>query len=103
MRRVLEARYGVDASFTSHLAPLLERFEASAPSAEERDHLVRSLVAAYRHRGGDGAPSADELQALIEDAAAEFRKIDESLKVLTVYLLRIRRSLRPEDSNRVVH
>jgi hypothetical protein len=103
MREMLEAQYGIDSAFTGHLAPLLESFEASALSAKERARLLQSVIAAYRYSQRPTAFPAEEVRALLEDVEAEFRKIDESLKVLGVYLLRICRTLRSETFKPVVH
>ena len=35
LMQILEARFGVGPEFSDHLAPLLERFGAREPSAEE--------------------------------------------------------------------
>jgi hypothetical protein len=103
MRQLLETQYGVDPGFTEHLAPLLERFSASEPSAEEWDHLVKGVVAAYRacQRGGEGPQ--DEVKVLAGDVASELRKIEESLKVLGVYLMRIQQRLSGDASGQFLH
>jgi hypothetical protein len=103
MRQMLETQYGVDRGFTEHLAPLLERFAASEPSAEEWDHLLKGLVAAYRACQRGGAESPDEVKVLAGDVAAELRKIEESLKVLGVYLMRIQQRLRGDASGQFLH
>jgi hypothetical protein len=103
MRQLLEAEYGIDRGFTGHLAPLLERFAASEPTAEEWDHLVKGLVAAYRASQRRGAGSRDEVRVLAGDVASELRKIEESLKVLSVYLMRIQQRLGGDASGPVIH
>ncbi len=103
MLQLLEVQYGVDRGFTEHLAPLLERFAASEPSAEEWDHLVKGLVAAYRACQRRGAEPQDEVKVLAGDVASELQKIEESLKVLGVYLMRIQQRLSGDAPGPLLH
>jgi hypothetical protein len=103
MRQVLEAQYGLDSGFTGHLTPLLERFAASGPSTEDWEHLVQALVAAYRTCQRTPLTPRDEARVLLQDVAGELRKIEESLKVLSAYFVRIQSSLRGGGRRRVLH
>ena len=49
------------------------------------------------------AESREEVHVLLHDAGAELRKLDESLKVLRVYLLRIQHTLKRGFFRRVLH
>jgi hypothetical protein len=102
MRQLLEAQYGIDRGFTGHLTPLLERFAASEPTAEDWGHFVQGLVSAYRAAQRQNGPP-DEVKVLLGDVATELRKIEESIKVLSVYLLRIHRSVEGDVSERMIH
>jgi hypothetical protein len=99
MREVLQEDYGVDPGFTDPLVPLLERFAEAAPSPQEWQDLVQGLVAAYRASQKSSPEPREEVNVLLHDAGAELRKLDESLKVLRVYLLRMKR----EFFHRVLH
>jgi hypothetical protein len=103
MREVLQEDYGVDPGFTDPLVPLLERFAEAAPSPQEWQDLVQGLVAAYRASQKSSPEPREEVNVLLHDAGAELRKLDESLKVLRVYLLRIQRTLKREFFHRVLH
>ncbi len=103
MRELLQEQYGVDPGFTDPLVPLLERFAETAPSPQEWEDLVQGLVVAYRASQDTPAEPREEVQVLLQDAGAELRKLDESLKVLRVYLLRIQRTLKRGFFRRVLH
>lgn len=103
MRRELESRFGVDAEFAGHMSPVLEQFEASLSSPEERDRLLHSLAAAYRSSRRHPAADGGEVRVLLEDVETELRKVDESLKVLSVYLLRLCRRMEPSGRDPAVH
>ena len=103
MRELLEERYGVARGFTDPLVPLLERFAATGPSPREWEDLMQGLVAAYRASRESAPEPREEVRALLQDAGTELRKLDESMKVLRVYLLRIQRTLKRELFRRVLH
>ena len=103
MRQLLEAQYGIDRGFTGHLAPLLERFAASEPTAEESENFIRALVAAYRASKRGPAEPRNEVKVLLGDVAAELRKVEESLKVLGVYLLKIHQKMQGEPTGPTFH
>jgi hypothetical protein len=102
IRQVLESEYGIDRGFTGHLAPLLERFAAKEPSAEEWADFVEGLAAAYRAAQRRQGPP-HEVKVLMGEVAAELRKIEESIKVLSVYLLRIHRSVQTDADGPMIH
>ncbi len=95
-RRLLEERFGVQSEFAAHLEPLLERIEALAPASEERDQLLHGVAAAYRStrvlRRRQRAEG--DVRVLVEEFQGEIRKMDESLKVMSVYLERLQQRMR---------
>jgi hypothetical protein len=93
LRRELEAR-GIDPVFVdavlARLAPPGVALAAAAHAA-----IVDGVVAAYRaHQTGQenlrrSLRELAEMSRLMEDFAAELRKLDEALKTLAAYLERI--------------
>ena len=90
--RELERRFGVRAEFSRCLIPLLEPLVRAASDASTRESILHAVAAAYRSTGVDRTPSerAAELQLLCGQFVTELRKMDESLKVLSVVLQRVR-------------
>ena len=101
---LLEARYGVEGDFSDHLVPFLDRFVAEEPSAEEYDQMLRAIAAAYRScaPSGEGEP-LDEVRDLVSGFVTEMKKLDETLKVLSAYLDRVRTRLYRDSPRRTVH
>ena len=98
LMQILETRFGVGPEFSDHLAPLLEYFASKQPSAEECEELLVNLASAYQASRRAGLQSFQEANVLVSQVTSEFKKMDESLKVLSVYLERLRYSLeRPEQ------
>ena len=105
-RQVLEERYGVKPEFAGHLLPLLERVAVQQPSVEEWERMLHGVAAAYRaQRPAGRAPGGeDEARVLADQFLGELRKIEESLKVLGVYLERLRQRVKqPRQQVRVLH
>jgi len=48
-------------------------------------------------------PGAEEIQRLVNDFAIELKKLDEGLRLLSTYLLRIRERTRSQSGGRVIH
>ena len=86
----------MQSEFAEHLEPLLERIEALAPEPEERDQLLHGVAAAYRSaRALRRRPRAEsDVRVLVEEFQGEIRKMDESLKVMSVYLERLQQRMR---------
>lgn len=104
--RVLEDRYGVVPEFSGPLLPVLERLAAQQPSAEEWEQVICEVAAAYRSnaRTERGLRSARQTRVLIEEFVCELRKIDESMKVLRVYVERLHQeATRPRPPARMLH
>jgi hypothetical protein len=105
-RQVLEERYGVQPEFAGHLLPLLERLAVQQPSVEQWEQMLHGVAAAYRVARPAGRPPGgeDEARVLADQFLGELRKIEESLKVLDVYLERLRQRMkRPTQHIRVLH
>ena len=86
----------MQSEFAENLEPLLERIEALGPAPEERDQLLHGVAAAYRStrvlRRRQRAES--DVRVLVEEFQGEIRKMDESLKVMSVYLERLQQRMR---------
>ncbi|MFQ5514254.1 MAG: hypothetical protein ACE5FG_07400 [Myxococcota bacterium] len=101
---LLESRYGVEPGFSRHLAPFLERFAAEEPSPEECEAMLRAIAAAYRACDPTGkAEGIEEVRVLLSQFVTEMRKLDETLKVLSAYLDRVRQRLYRSDPRRTLH
>lgn len=92
---VLEERYGVRSEFTDALRPLLARFASEERSPEEWDALLGGLAEAHRACHGAAEGGDQEVRVLIHEVGIEMRKIDESVKVLSAYLDRLRARVSP--------
>ncbi len=88
--RLLEERFGVAPEFSGPLLPVLERFVGQQLSAQEWNSVLSDVAAAYRACQQAGVEEREEVGVLTQDFLTELKKIDESLKVLSVYLRRIR-------------
>ena len=104
-RQVLEERYGVQPEFAGHLLPLLERLAVQQPTVTEWERMLHGVAAAYRIGRCEGRPrgTEDESHVLVDDFLLELRKMDESLKVLSVFLERLRDRIRVASSERLLH
>lgn len=100
---LLEERFGVRPEFAGHLAPVLERFAAQEPTNEEWEQALSGVAAAYNVLREPDPRTSQEIRVLVGEFLSELRKIDESLKVVSVYLDRIRGHLHPGPSNRIIH
>ncbi len=95
-RQLLEENYGVQPEVAGHLVPVLERIAVQEPSPEEWEGLLQGVAAAYRatrssprHR-----KAGREVRVLVDEFVAEVRKMDESLKVMRVYLERLQQRMK---------
>ena len=102
LEEVLAEKFGVSRDFTAHLAPLLECYGRQRPSAREWEALLASVAAAY-HSRSEEFESIDETRILIRQFVSELKAMDESIKVLGVYLERVRQSLQHSPSSRTIH
>ena len=88
--QVLEERFGVGAAFAEAVRPLLERFAEEERSPAEWEALLRGLSEAHLACRGPAAEGREEVRVLIRELASELRKMEESLKILSVFIGRIR-------------
>jgi hypothetical protein len=92
LRRDLEAR-GVDPLFAD---AVLSEVEIGEASAESHDAILDGVEVAYRvHCGGqedlgEAVRGLGEVARLMEDFAGELGKLDESLKTLSAFLIRMK-------------
>jgi hypothetical protein len=92
---LLEERIGVRPELSEAVRGLLDRVASGSPTPGEWDALLRGIADSYRAGHRAGVEARDEVHLLATELGSELRKIDESLKVLGVYLERIRSRLRP--------
>jgi hypothetical protein len=82
------------------LAPRAVRLDAAAYQV-----VLEAACTAYgAQRSATPRPdSGVEIQRLVQDFAVELQKLDEGLRVLSTYLLRIRDRARGDESAPLVH
>ena len=105
LMETLETRFGVPREFAMPLLPVLERVASQQPSSAEWSVVLSGVARAYRASRSDGDRGAeiDELCGLMSQFAGELGKLDESLKVLSVYLERVHQRLHPSLGSRLLH
>jgi hypothetical protein len=99
---VLAGRFGVGREFTAHLMPLLEAVARGRPAAEDWERALAAVAAAYRSRSEEH-DALEETRGLIRQFVTELKRMDESLKVLGVYLERLRDTLTSATHSRTLH
>jgi hypothetical protein len=99
---VLAEQFGVGREFTVHLIPLLEALAGSQPRAEDWERALACVAAAYRSRTEE-LDALDETRVLVRQFVSELKRMDESLKVLGVYLERLRETLTNPTQPRIIH
>jgi hypothetical protein len=102
LRSDLEHR-GVPAALASAVSQRLEpRAAALDPAAYQV--VVEAACAAYSAQRRTTSPDAAvEIQRLVQDFAIELQKLDEGLRLLSTYLLRLRDRARSDEGARLVH
>jgi hypothetical protein len=100
---LLEGRYGVSPAFAEQFVPVFERVAQSRPSSDDWDTLMACLAAAYRTLPTVEDKTLHEAQVLVGQFVSELQKIDESLKVVSVFLERMRSQLGAPEISRTVH
>jgi hypothetical protein len=100
---VLEGRYGVSPLFAEQFVPVFDQVAQSRPSSDDWEQLMECVAAAYRALPQVEDKSLHEAQVLVGQFVTEMKKIDESLKVVTVFLDRLRQQLGAPDAVRVLH
>jgi hypothetical protein len=103
--RELERRFGVRSEFSRCLLPLLEPLVRDCEDASTRESILHAVAAAYRSttpsRGS--ADRTAELELLCGQFMTELRKMDESLKVLSVVLQRVRQQMTRSTAPDALH
>jgi hypothetical protein len=100
---LLETKYGVTAAFAEQFVPVFETMARSRPSSDDWDALMECLAAAYRALPPVEDKTLHDVQLMLGQFVTELQKIDESMKVLSVYLERMRDQLGAPDLTRTVH
>ncbi len=100
---VLEGRYGVSPLFAEQFVPVFDQVAQSRPSSDDWEQLMECLAAAYRALPPVEDKALHEAQVLVGQFVTEMKKIDESLKVVTVFLDRLRTQLGAPEVARVLH
>jgi hypothetical protein len=105
IREMLEER-GLAAEVAEQVARSIAAFAETLDDGA-RCAMVEGAVVAHRvqvqaQRIRPG-PGSDELQAIFQDFAVELKKLDEGLRLLTSYLVRIRKQAERRRAPRLVH
>lgn len=100
---VLELRYGVHPHFAEQFVPVFDHMAQSQPSSDDWEGLMECVAAAYRAHPRLESASLGESRVLVDQFVTELKKIDESLKVLTAYLDRMRAQFDPTIPARQLH
>jgi hypothetical protein len=102
LRDDLEQR-GVPAALARAVSERLER-QAGSLDPEAYQAVLDATCTTWRERRKAAPPDAAlEIQRLVQDFAVELQKLDEGLRLLSTYLLRIRDRARGDESARLVH
>jgi len=105
IREDLERR-GVSSEFSGSVSARLAEI-AGDLSAEEYTAVLEGVAAAYGvHRqceGRNARAESREIHRLVQDFAVELKKLDEGLRILSAYLVRIRERSKSRDSGLVLH
>lgn len=100
---VLEGRYGVSPGFAEQFVPLFEQVAQNRPSSDDWEQLMECVASAYRTLPQVEEKALHEAHVLVGQFVSELKKIDESLKVVSVFLDRLRRQLGAPEVSRVLH
>lgn len=102
LRADLEQR-GVPAALASAVSLRLEPQAAGLDPVAYQAVLEAACTTYGAQRKATPPDAALEIQRLVQDFAVELQKLDEGLRLLSTYLLRIRDRARSDDSARLVH
>jgi len=100
---LLEGRYGVSPAFAEQFVPVFEQVAQSHPSSDDWEALMACLASAYRSLPAVEDKTLHEAQVLVGQFVGELQKIDESLKVIGVFLDRLRAQLGTIEVSRTLH
>jgi len=102
LRVDLEQR-GVPVALAGALAERLEPRAATLDPAAYQVVIEAACAACSAQRRAAAPEAGAEIQRLVQDFAVELQKLDEGLRLLSTYLLRIRDRARGDESVRLVH
>ena len=100
---LLEGRYGVSPAFAEQFVPVFEQVAQSRPTSDDWDALMACVASAYRSLPTVEDKTLHEAQVLVGQFVGELQKIDESLKVIGVFLDRLRAQLGTIEVSRTLH
>ena len=102
--RVLESKFRVGSDFSAHLEPLLRHLDAQKLSDDQLKEILCGIAAAYRScEPSSENDSLGEVRVLLGQFVTEMKKLDETLKVLSVYLERVRQRIHRPTPGRTLH
>ena len=101
--RVDLERRGVPAALADAVSERLELRAAALDAVAYQAVLDATCTAWGAQRKVTPPDAALEIQRLVQDFAVELQKLDEGLRLLSTYLLRIRDRARSDESVRLVH
>jgi len=105
IREDLEGR-GVSPQFSDSVASRLAKI-ADDLGAAEYEAVLEGVAAAYGVHSEDESRGARvetrEIHRLVQDFAVELKKLDEGLRILSAYLLRIRERTKRPNEGRLLH
>ena len=102
LRADLEQR-GVPAELARAVSDRLEPRAGSLDRSAYQAVLDAACTTWGARRKAATPEPAQEIQRLVQDFAVELQKLDEGLRLLSTYLLRIRDRARSDESARLVH
>jgi hypothetical protein len=100
---LLRDRFGVSPEFSRSMRPVLERLAATRPDAKQWEEALGAVAEAYRVREPVRGEALAEVHTLLSEFLSETQKLDESLKVLSAYLERIRTQVERPSPERLIH
>jgi hypothetical protein len=105
IREDLEGR-GVPTQFSGSVAARLVKIAGDLGDAEY-EAVLEGVAAAYGVYRDDESRSARvetrEIHRLVQDFAVELKKLDEGLRILSAYLVRIRERTKNPVADRLLH
>ena len=101
--RVDLERRGLPAALASAVSDRLEMRAETLDAVAYQAVLDATCTAWGAQRKAAPPDAALEIQRLVQDFAVELQKLDEGLRLLSTYLLRIRDRARGDESVRLVH
>ena len=105
IREDLERR-GVSSEFSGSVSARLAEIAGDLSTAEYAA-VLEGVAAAYgvhqQCEGRNARAESKEIHRLVQDFAVELKKLDEGLRILSAYLVRIRERSKSRNSDLVLH